>query len=363
MHADTLLAGVRVVELSQLIAAPFAGLTLLDYGAEVVKIEAPAGDPARGFPPWLPDGASAFFEVLNRGKSGVVADLATAAGRERAAELIASADVVIESLGPARGALGVTYEEAAARKPALVWCSISGWGRDQPGRAIDPSVQAAMGMISVTGAEGGPPVRIQLPLVDLMTGMYAVQSILAALWQAERNGAGALLDCAMVDAAATLTGSTMLLAAGGVLSPRRLGAESALLVPGGVFPTADDKEVQIICLTERHWRGLCEAVGHPEWLQDPACADNATRLANRGHVHARLAEVVAGGDAAAWVQRISAAGAICETVRDIEEAWADPHLRERGLVSDGAGPLPLPVVSLARTLAAGEPLPRAPKLS
>ena len=353
-----LLDGVRVVEFSQLIAAPFAGLTLLDLGAEVVKVEPPGGDPARGFPPPLEDGASAFFEVLNRGKRGVVADLRSSEGRASAAELIATADVVIESLGAAREALGVSYEQASADRRALVWCSISGWGRDRPDRAIDPSVQAAMGMISITGTADGPPVRIQFPLIDLMTGMYAVQQILAALWRAERDGAGALLDCAMADAAATLTSTSMLLATGGVLSPRRFGAESPLLVPGGVFATADGRQVQIICLTERHWRGLCDAVGHPEWLDDPACADNATRIAHRALVHSRLADVVAAGDAAGWVARISAAGAICEIVRDIEEAWADERLRTRGLVSESG----LPVVSLARTLAPGAPLPRAPRL-
>src|ERR1700736_3093023 len=122
------LEGVRVVELSQLIAAPFCGLTLLDLGAEVIKVEAPGGDPMRGFPPHLGDGESALFAAFNRGKRGVVADLTDTSGRELAGRLIASADVVVENLGDARDMLGVSFRETASRRPELVWCAITGWG-------------------------------------------------------------------------------------------------------------------------------------------------------------------------------------------------------------------------------------------
>src|SRR5947207_13247125 len=126
------LDGVRVVEFSQLIAAPFCGLTLLDLGAEVIKVEAPGGDAMRGFPPYLEDGQSAQFRALNRGKRSVIADLSTPGGRDLAARLIAAADVVIETLGNSRALLGVAYEDAAALSPDLVWCAISGWSAAQP---------------------------------------------------------------------------------------------------------------------------------------------------------------------------------------------------------------------------------------
>jgi crotonobetainyl-CoA:carnitine CoA-transferase CaiB-like acyl-CoA transferase len=349
---DPLLAGVRVVEFSQLIAAPFCGLTLLDLGAEVIKAEPRGGDAMRQFPPFLEDGQGAQFRALNRGKRSVVADLATSEGRELAWKLVANADVVVDNMGDARAALGVTFAEASARRPELIWCSITGWGVDAPGRSIDPSLQAAMGLISISGEADGGPVRIPVPLVDFMTGMYAVQSILVALWRVRLGGVGAFLDCAMADATATLVSTSALLAAGGYFSPRRLGSESPLVVPSGVFIAKDGLEVQIVCVTERHWRGLCAALDRPEWLEDPLSADNAARLANRRVVGARLAEVIATDTADVWVQRISSHGAICEHVRDIVDAWSDERLVDRGLVADpGIGPdwaSKLPLISLAR---------------
>jgi crotonobetainyl-CoA:carnitine CoA-transferase CaiB-like acyl-CoA transferase len=349
------LDGVRVVELSQLIAAPFCGLTLLDLGAEVIKVEPRAGDAMRQFPPYLDDGESALFSALNRGKRSVVADLATEDGRTLAAKLIASADVVIENLGDSRALLELSFEEAAARRPQLVWCAVTGWGTAAPGRSIDPSLQAAMGMISITGEEGGGPVRVPVPVVDFMTGMYAVQSVLVALWRVRLGDSGAFVDCAMADAAATLVSTSALLAAGGRFMPRRLGSESPLVAPSGVFVASDGREVQIVCVTERHWRGLCAALDHPEWADDPLLADNSARLANRELVRSRIQRVISSDTAALWVERISEKGALCEHVRDIEDAWADERLVARDLVGEVvSGPgweARMPLVSLARNAA------------
>ncbi len=360
-----ILDGVRVVEFSQLIAAPFCGLTLLDLGAEVIKVEAPTGDAMRQFPPRLDSGESALFRALNRGKRGVAADLASPAGRGLAAKLIATADVVVENLGDARRLLGVDFHQAAANRPQLVWCAITGWGAEAPGRSIDPSLQAAMGMISITGEANGGPARIPVPLVDFMTGMYAVQSILAALWQVRLGSRGRFLDCAMADASATLVSTSALLAAGGLFSPRRLGSGSPLVVPSGVFVAGDGREVQIVCVTERHWRRLCAALGHPEWIDDQACWDNSARLEHRDLVDSRVARVISSDTAEAWVRRISDEGGMCEHVRDIEEAWADDRLAARGLASlqPEGGPgwsARIPTISLVRN--ASEPLPPAPAL-
>jgi CoA:oxalate CoA-transferase len=363
--SEAILDGVRVVELSQLIAAPFCGLTLRDLGARVIKVEAPAGDTMRQFPPYLEGGQSALFRALNRGKQSVVADLGSADGQALAGRLIASADVVLENLGEARRLLGLSYDEAAARRPALVWCAITGWGVESPGRSIDPSLQAAMGMISITGEHEGGPARIPVPLVDFMTGMYAAQSILTALWRVRSGGPGAFLDCAMADSSATLVSTSALLAAGGLFTPRRLGSESPLVAPSGVFVAADGREVQIVCVTERHWRRLCTALGQPGWIDDPRFRDNQARLANRELVRSRLVEAIAADTAEAWVSRISEHGALCEHVRDIEEAWADERLVARGLVSRQAEAgrgwsARIPTVSLVGQ--AGQPLAPAPAL-
>ncbi|MDX6369559.1 MAG: hypothetical protein QOG93_1061, partial [Gaiellaceae bacterium] len=349
-----LLEGLRVVELAGLIAAPFCGLTLADLGADVVKVEPPSGDDARSLPPALSNGTSAFFHALNRGKRGVVLDLSDDADRRVARRLVDGADVVLENLGNPTTRLGFGYEEAASLNEKLVWCSVTGLGSRRGGRAMDPTLQASMGLMALTGEPDGPPLRVPVPLIDLMTGMYAVQSVLTALLRAERTGRGALLDCALVDTAATLTSLTALLALCGADTPRRIGSESYLAVPSAVFATADGQHVQVVALSERHWEALCTALDHPEWLDDDRCANNAARLANRPLVHDRIRAVIATGTAQDWVERISRAGGLCERVREIEEAWADPLLAERGLVGrpggEAYGDVSLPLVSLARSV-------------
>jgi crotonobetainyl-CoA:carnitine CoA-transferase CaiB-like acyl-CoA transferase len=348
-----LLDGIRVVEFSRLIAAPFCGLTLADLGAEVVKVEPPGGDETRLYPPILADGESAFFRALNRGKRGIVLDLTDGGGRATARRLVERADVVVENLGDPAARLGFGYEDAARDNERLVWCSVTGLGAGRGGRAVDPSLQASIGLMALTGEPDGPPLRVPVPLVDLMTGMYAAQSAITALWSAERTGKGAFLDCALVDAAATLTSVTALLGVGSTTGLGRLGSESYLVVPSAVFATSDGEHVQVVAIHERQWEALCTALGHPEWLDNPRCADNATRLANRAHVHGLMAEVLATGPAADWVERIERAGGLCERVREIGEGWADPLLAERGLAGEltdpALGSFPMPIVSLART--------------
>ena len=343
-----LLEGLRVIELARLIAAPFCGLTLADLGADVVKVESPAGDDTRTFPPVRSSGESAYFQALNRGKRSIVLDLDDPDGRETARRLVERADVVVENLGSAAARLGFGYEDAARANERLVWCSVTGLGAGRGGRALDPSLQASMGLMALTGEPGGPPLRVPVPVIDLVTGMYAAQSVLTALWRAERSGQGTFLDCALIDSAATLTSLTALMALFGSEAPRRLGSESHLVVPSAVYAAADGEHVQVVALSERHWQALCMALEHPEWLDDPCSADNESRMANRGLVNERIAAVIAKRPAREWVERIASAGGLAERVREIEEAWADPLLAERGLVGrlpDGAT---LPVVSLTR---------------
>ena len=233
----------------------------------------------------------------------------------------------------------------------LVWCSITGQGVAHGGRAMDPSLQATMGLMELTGDSDGPPQRVPVPLIDFMTGMYAAQSVLAALWRAERTGRGAHLDCALLDSAATLTSTVALFSLSGEFEPSRIGTQSYLRVPSAVFAAADGEHVQIIALHEGHWQALCAALDRRDWLEDPRFAGNDERLANRELVNERIAEVIATGPAGDWVERINAAGGMCERLRGLGDAWRDPLLSERGLVGDlddGPFDFPLPVVSLAR---------------
>src|SRR4051812_48975430 len=220
-EASPLLAGVRVVEFSQLIAAPLCGLQLLDLGADVVKVEPPGGEEGRRLPPLTAEGESLWFHALNRGKRGVVVERGDAATLRR---LVAWADVVVENLA---GAAALSYDDVAAEQPALVWCAITGRGAGRGGRAVDPSLQATMGLAALPGGPEGPPLRVRVPVIVFTPAVGATQAVLAALWRVERGGHGGLVDIALLDAAATLTGLAGLAALAGE-PPPRMGSQSPL---------------------------------------------------------------------------------------------------------------------------------------
>jgi crotonobetainyl-CoA:carnitine CoA-transferase CaiB-like acyl-CoA transferase len=309
-------------------------------------------------PPFAADGESLWFHALNRGKRSVVVERGDAATLRR---LVARADVVVENLA---GAAALSYGDVAAEHPALVWCAISGRGVGRGGRAVDPTLQAMMGLAALTGEPGGPPLRVPVPVVDFTTAMAATQAVLSALWRVERGGLGALLDVALLDAAATLTGLAGLAALAGE-PPRRMGSQSPLAVPSGVFATADG-HVQVVAYNERQWGAICTALDQPGWLEDPRSADAAARLEHRPLVHERLAQVLASGPTSRWVAAIGAAGGLAEAVRDVDDAWRDGVLGERGLLGtldDSAlGDLPLPTLSLTHPRHADPAFPAGPRL-
>ena len=356
------LDGLRVVEFSQLIAAPFCGLTLADLGADVIKVETPDGDYVRTWA--LPGEESALFHALNRDKRSVVANLRTEPGRAQAAALVRTADIVIESFGETAGEmLGFDHEAIAADHPRLIWCSISGLGRGNPGRAVDMTLQASMGITALTGEEDGDPCRAAIPIVDLMTGMYAVQSILEAVLRLARDGHGGFLDCAMVDATAMLTTAPAALSLSSFSTPRRMGSQSDLFVPSAAFATGDGEYVHVLALGHSHWRAICTTIGKPHWLEDPRFVGNSARLGHRREIHAEIAEALLRNTADHWATAIRQAGGFCERVRQIEEVWQDPILRDRGLLVATVDPalhgIPLPVASLVRARRASlAPAPR-----
>jgi crotonobetainyl-CoA:carnitine CoA-transferase CaiB-like acyl-CoA transferase len=247
--------------------------------------------------------------------------------------LVRSADIVIENFGDgAAETIGVDYDDVAADRPRLIWCSISGLGRGNGGRAVDMTLQASMGITALTGEEHGPPCRAAIPIVDLMTGMYAVQAILEAVIRLGRTGAGAFLDCGMVDATAMLTTAPAALSLSGFSHPRRMGSQSDLFVPSAAFETRDGRYVHVLALSHSHWRAICAAIDRPQWLEDPRFVDNNARLAHREEIHAEMAAVLQTNTAEFWAREIKAAGGFCECVREIEEVWADPVLRKRDLL-------------------------------
>ena len=324
-----LLAGIRVLELSQFVAAPLCGLSLSEMGADVIKVEPLQGEPTRTFPPLWANGESGFFHMLNRGKRSLALDLSAPAARMLIFRLIDTVDVLIESLGVA--ARWLSAEEAMGRNERLVWCSVTGLGAAARERAMDPTLQARMGLMALTGHRDGPPLRVPAPVVDLMTGSHATQEILGALFSRERGGRGSFLDCALLDAAATVSAPVGVMALAGE-TPRRFGSESEYYVPSAVFAAGDGRYVSVVALTHRHWLALCAALGREEWSKDPRLQSNHSRLLHRELLHGMIQEELLTRPAEHWASCIPAAGGFCEIVREIEDAWGDPRLAARGLI-------------------------------
>ncbi|EHB59155.1 Formyl-CoA transferase [Mycolicibacterium rhodesiae JS60] len=356
---QSLLEGVHVVEFAQLMAGPLCAVTLADLGATVTKVESPHGDYTRT---WArPGEESGIFHMLNRGKRGVVLDPRSAADKLAARDLALSADVIVESHGDSMAQVyGFGYDDIAAERPNVVWCSISGLGQGAGGRAIDMTLQAIMGMTALTGTADGPPLRGAMPFVDITTALYGAQAVTAALMQVQRGRGGRFLDCAMLDAAAALTAAPAALALSGFSQPRRMGSESDLFVPSKVFDTADGQYIHVVALSAAHWRAICTTIAREDLLGDQRFASNSDRLGHREFLHGELAREFRRESAQFWCDRITEAGGFCARVREIDEAWTDPALLSRGRLMHIDG---LDFAIPLATLVPGEPRAvRGPRL-
>ena len=363
------LSHVRVLDLSRVLAGPWATQVLADLGAEVIKIERPgSGDETRGWgPPWLDAGregprTAAYFCSTNRGKRSVTVDLATPEGQAIVRRLAERADVVVENYKV--GALarhGLGHPELLALNPRLVYCSISGFGQDGPYRdrpGYDFLVQAMGGLMSVTGepdgVPGGGPVKVGVALTDLLTGMYASTAILAALAHRDRTGEGQHLDLSLLDVqVATLANQAESYLATGV-PPRRLGNAHPSIVPYQAFATADGHLVLAVG-NDAQFARFCGVAGRPELARDPRFATNAARVAARVELVGILAALLAMRPTAAWVSALEAADVPCGPINDLAQVFADPQVRHRGLRVElprpGAAPVPVVAspIRLSRT--------------
>ncbi len=349
------LSHVRVLDLSRVLAGPWATQTLADLGAEVIKVERPGtGDEARGWgPPWLAgdgEGESAYFACANRGKRSVTIDLARPEGQAIVRRLAARADVLFEN--HKAGALarrGLGYEDLAAVNPRLVYCSISGFGesgpyRDKPG--YDFLVQAMGGLMSVTGEPDGPPVKVGVALTDVLTGMYAATAVLAALAERERSGRGQHVELALLDVqvAALANQAESFLVTG--RAPRRLGNAHPSIVPYQAFRTSDGHLVVAVG-NDAQFARLADAVGRPALATDARFATNAARVEHRDALVALLADALAARPTEAWVRALDAADVPAGPINDLAQVFADPQVRHRGLRVELARPDgdPVPVVA------------------
>jgi crotonobetainyl-CoA:carnitine CoA-transferase CaiB-like acyl-CoA transferase len=340
------LAGVRVLDLTRVLAGPWATQQLADFGADVVKIEAPrCGDDTRQWgPPWLTDRAgqptsdSAYFLSTNRGKRSVTLDLAHPQGARLARELALTCDVLIENFkvgGLAKYGLG--YRELAARQPQLIYCAISGFGQDGPDAArpgYDAMIQAMGGLMSITGVpEGEPgagPMKVGVAVADLMAGMYALSAILAALYERAGSGRGQYIDLALLDTQIGWLANQNLNYFLSGHAPQRHGSAHPNIAPYQAFATADGF-VMLAVGNDRQFASFCRAAALSGVAEDARFAGNAARVANRTALTERIAAVLKAKPTATWLTLLTAAGVPCGPINDIAQAFAEPQVRHRGL--------------------------------
>jgi len=337
------LAGVRVLDLTRILAGPTCTQLLADLGADVIKIENPGkGDDTRGWgPPFVPDkdghdsDLSAYFMCANRNKRSVTADLASEDGRALIEALLARSDVLVENFRP--GGLkrfGLAHDDLAGRYPGLVYCSISGFGQTGPRRkeaGYDFLAQAMGGLMSLTGAPEGEPVKVGVGLTDLMCGMYATVAILAALHHRRNTGEGQHIDLSLFDTqlACLANEGTNFLLSGQV--PQRRGNEHPNIVPYKSFLAAD-KHVVLNVGNDGQFREWCEAAEVSELADDPRFATNAARVRNRAALHAIMEPIFAGRSADDWVKAMHDRGVPCGPVNSVKDALADPQAVFREMV-------------------------------
>ncbi len=329
------LEGLKVVDLSRVLAGPFCAMLLGDMGADVIKIEEPTeGDDARMWGPFLGDW-SAYFLGVNRNKRSVALDLKSAAGQDTLRALLAEADVFIENIKPGSlDKLGFGYEAVHASNPRLVYCSISGYGRTGPRQHLtgyDPVVQAESGFMDITGTPDGPPVRTGIAMTDYLAALYAYSGILLALRERDRTGEGQQVDIALFDSIlSTLSMPVGILQATG-RKPVRLGNDHSAIAPYEVLKAADGS-VMIAAANSRLWKKLCEAVGVPELVEDPRFKTNTDRVANRQVLKGELERAFASFGTEALVARLQEFGVACGRVRTIPEALQDPQIEPRQMM-------------------------------
>ncbi len=324
------LSGITVLEIGHSIAAPFAGMTLGELGAEVVKLESPGtGDYCRDWGPPFWDGASATFQAMNRAKRGITVDFKDAAQVAKLRRFIADqVDVVIQNLKfGALDKFGLSGSTLTAEKPSLVYCNLGAFGaegplRDRPG--YDPLMQAHGGLMSLMGEDGRPPVRVGVSIVDLSTGMWAVIGILAALQERARTGKGGVVDTSLYESALNWMGIPIAMYLCNGQMPRREGSGTAQIVPYQAFRTSDGW-MMVLAGNDNLFRRLCDALGCPELAADERFRTNGKRVVNRAALISILQEILAGRSTASWRAALDAVGVPNGPIHTVDQVIDDPQ--------------------------------------
>ena len=348
------LAGIRVLDLSRVLAGPWASQILGDLGADVVKVERPGnGDDTRAWgPPYLKDAdgqptrESAYFLCTNRNKRSITVDMASPEGQQQLQQLAAKADIVLENFKT--GGLqqyGLDYASLNAINPRLIYCSITGFGQSGPYASrpgYDFLIQAMGGLMSITGVPddeaGAGPQKVGVALTDILTGLYATIGILAALQERNRSGLGQHIDTALLDVqVATLANQASNYLVGGMV-PRRMGNAHPSIVPYQTFPTADSDMILAVG-NDGQFARFCTVAGRPEWAQDERFATNPQRVRHRAELIPLLRQTTVMRSTAEWVSALEQADVPCGPVNRLDQVFADPQVQARGIQVDLPHPL------------------------
>jgi len=329
------LDGLTVIELGQAVSSPLCTMLLGDLGADVIKIEPPQGDPARGYGPPFVAGESPYFLSVNRNKRSIVIDLKHPEGAKLARNLAARADVLVTNFRPsAMHRLGLDEPTLRALNPRLIYCQVTGYGPRGPWAdvpAFDQVAQGMSGLMSVTGKPESGPVRVGIAIADILAALFATYGVLAALYERERSGVGQRVDTSLLGAVI----SVLTFQAGRYLAdgsePGLEGNDHPVAAPYGTFRCADGY-INIAIANEQMWRRLAEEVGHPEWLEDPRFRTNADRVANRAAINAALEAALQSDTVANWGARLSRAGVACGPIWSVGQALESEPVQYLGIV-------------------------------
>lgn len=337
---DAPLDGVRVLEFGHYAAGPYATMLLADWGADVVKVEPLDGEPMRHWPPLVgkdDDGTYGMnFATLNRNKRCIEIDLKDPAGLKRAISLCKSADIILENFRPGvLGGLGLGFEDVVKINPDIVYCSVTGYGQTGPYRdrgAFDVAIQAASGIMSVTGEEQGAPAKCGVALADYGTGVFAALSCVTALRRAEKTGKPGYLDVSMFSCMLSLANLQTSEFWGSGTVPKRLGSRHPKAAPYQAYLGSDGKWFILAAGSDRLWHKVCDVVEAPELVSDPRFITPGARADNQVELEEILAKVFSKSPASVWMQKFDAAAVPAAAINNYSEALGSEHVKETGLL-------------------------------
>lgn len=330
------LRNMRILDFTRVLSGPFATMMLGDLGAEVIKIEPPNGDESRSWPPIMDNGVSAYFLALNRNKQSIVLNLKERGAKSIVLKMAAQADVVVENFTPGVAAkLEIDYETLKRENPGIIYCAISGFGQDGPYRnkkAYDPIIQGMTGLMSITGERNGSPVKIGIPVTDLIAASHAVTAILAAYISRLETGKGQYIDVSLYDGVISwLTIMAMDYFTSGK-PPGRWGLDHIHRVPARAFMASDRRWVQVAATSDPMYAKFCRLLELEKLIDDPRFATNNDRVRNRGEIMPILEEKMKTKSSREWLDLFEDAGIPCGPILDIGEVFGSPHIRARDMM-------------------------------